>query len=339
MNSTPPNLPTAGEPLRVLFVAAEADPWVKVGGLGDFAGALPQALHSLPPEHAGGSRLDIRLVLPCHDVIRQVLHPKNPLVEFTILRGAVEVAGAAYLETSGEQQVLLIDGPPFQTGAPVYSSDSKQSAEQYTFFSLAALETTRRLGWKPHILHANDWHTAIAVYWLFLHRSRVPFFSKTRTVFSLHNLPYFGYNAEETLTSYGIPPAADPRLPTWARHLPLPLGLHAADKIVAVSPTYAREILTPAFGCGLQDYLKTRSNSISGILNGLDTDAWNPASDPALEAHFDAHDLTPRSINKEALQRELELSLLPDVPLLALISRLDPLKGVDLVIDGVRQMS
>lgn len=325
--------------LRVLFLAAEAEPWVKVGGLGDITGALPPALRALPSDATDGYQMDVRLVLPYHDEIRKKIPPAKPLTELSIQRCDQQLTGAAYLDENSGQPAYLIDGAIFQSGLPVYSSDHRQSAEQYIYFSLAALEMIRRLGWQPHVVHANDWHTAAAVYWLFLNHSCAHFWKKTSTVFCLHNLPYMGYDAEDTLASYGLPPASDPHLPEWARRLPLPLGLLGADQIIAVSPTYAGEILTPAFGCGLQDFLKTRSTRISGILNGLDTLSWNPETDPAIEARYSLINLEERAANKQALQRELGLAVEADLPLLGLVSRLDPQKGVDLVVEALRQIA
>jgi starch synthase len=125
----------------------------------------------------------------------------------------------------------------------------------------------RALGWNPDILHANDWHTAPAVYALSL--SRDPFYKNTASLLGVHNLPYLGVSAGPALQDFGLPPARGSALPGWAQDLPLPLGLLAADWIVAVSPTYAREILTSEFGSGLEGFLRTRAGSISGILNGL----------------------------------------------------------------------
>jgi starch synthase len=148
-------------------------------------------------------------------------------------------------------------------------------------------------------------------------------------------MPFMGYGVQGALRSFGLPPAADKRLPEWSRGLPLPLGLLSADRIVAVSPTYAREIFTPEFGCGLQDFLRQRASSISGILNGLDTQVWNPADDPWIHKPYDASRLALRAENKRALQAEFHLPQLPDIPLVILVSRMDPQKGVDLAVEGL----
>ena len=266
--------------LRVLMIASEADPLVKVGGLGDVAGSLPLALRSLPPQTIHGYNLDVRLAIPFHGIVRQKLPSPLPAASFSVPTPAGNLPGQVYLTHIGAIPVYLIEGAPIPPEAPVYNTTNlQQDAEKYLFFSLACLEAMRALNWQPHILHANDWHTAMTVYQLARTRAQDPFFAATRSLLAIHNLPFLGGSAEKTLPAFGFEPSNDPLLPDWARSFPLPLGLSVADHIVAVSPNYAREILTPAFGCGLQDFLRTRSTSISGILNGLDQEVWDPASE------------------------------------------------------------
>jgi starch synthase len=155
----------------------------------------------------------------------------------------------------------------------------------------------------------------------------------------VHNLPYLGAGAESALKAFGLPPIADSPLPDWADHLPLPLGLVTADHIVTVSPGYAKEILTPEFGAGLHAYLQTRVGSITGILNGLDLEAWDPATDERLKANFAVSSLPLRSQNKTALQEELEFEVNADIPLLGMITRMDHQKGVDLALGALTEVS
>jgi len=324
-------------PLRVLFIASEADPLVKVGGLGDVAGSLPRALQALLPADLDGRQPDIRLALPFHSAITQKLPEIQLVASFTVPHATGEIAGRAFETKVQGVTVYLIEGAPIPPNAPVYNTqNSREDGEKYVFFSLAALEVVKKLDWKPDILHANDWHTATAVYALALRRASDPFFAETRSIISIHNLPFMGTGAEPVLTAYGIPPAQDERLPHWARLFPLPLALLTADHIVAVSPNYARELLTPAFGCGLQDFLSTRQDALSGIINGLEVSAWDPATDATLTANFNADNLEARAKNKQALLEEMGLSALPDAPLLIMIGRMDNQKGVDLAIEGLR---
>jgi starch synthase len=233
--------------------------------------------------------------------------------------------------------VYFINGDPIRASGSVYSSNNKLDAEKYAFFSLAALELPRQINWSPNIIHANDWHTALAAYGNLVKRWN----EKTRRVSSIvtiHNLPFLGPNISDILEDYGLP-LANTDLPDWARVMPMPLGLWASDAIVAVSPTYAEEILHEEFGCGLQDFFRNRSDTLRGILNGLDTDSFNPQTDPTLAANFNAESLSLRSQNKAALQDRVGLPVNPDVPLLGMVSRMDQAKGIDIALKGLRMMT
>lgn len=320
--------------INILFLAAEAEPFVKVGGLGDVAGSLPRALRALSSQVTGDIKLDLRLVLPLHSVIRQ--DSLRPLGIYSIPRGKSEVQVEAFEGVLEGMPVYFISGEPIRASGSVYSSNNKLDAEKYAFFSFAALELPNQINWNPDIIHANDWHTALASYGNLVKR----WDEKTRRVFSIvtiHNLPFMGPDVTETLEAYGLP-LANTDLPVWARVMPMPLGLWASDAIVAVSPTYAEEILHAEFGCGLQDFFRNRSDSLRGILNGLDTVSFNPETDPALAANFNADSLSVRPRDKAALQERVGLPILPDVPLLGMVTRMDPQKGVDIALKGLRML-
>lgn len=325
--------------LNVMFLASEAAPLVKVGGLGDVAGSLPPALRQLQPPAWEGPRLDVRLVLPFHEEIKLKVREPRFVASFLVDHPGEDLPAKAFLTEVNGLPVYLIEGPPILPDMPVYSSDAALDGEKYVFFSLAVLEMMKHLDWQPDILHANDWHTAASLYALQIRQKSQPEYQHIRKILSVHNLPFMGKDAEEALIKYGIPRAKDKRLPKWATLFPLPLGLLAADRIIAVSPGYAREILTPEFGCGLQDFLKTRRSSIVGILNGLDQEAWNPQTDPALIERYSLETLERRSLNKKTLQEDLNLPVEADTPLLIIISRLDQQKGIDIAISGLRQMA
>ena len=329
--------------LRILFAASEADPIIKVGGLGDVTGSLPRTLRELAPADAQGYRLDVRLVIPFHSAIASAaanrIRELEPAASFTVPHPDGPIPAQAYLTHVDNLPVYLISGPPIPADAPVYSLDTRKDGLKYTFFSLAVLELARALNWVPDILHANDWHTSLAVYALSLLRQTDPFFARTRSILTVHNLPFMGAGTDEALASFGIPPLHDSRLPVWGEYQPLPMGLSTADYITTVSPTYAREIMTPDFGCGLQDFLQLRASSVAGILNGLDENAWDPAADKNQAANFDSSSLDQRLINKKALLHECNLPHNMDLPLLILIGRMDQQKGVDLALDGLREVA
>lgn len=320
--------------LNVLFLAAEADPFVKVGGLGDVAGALPRALKSLSTEAAGEFRLDLRMVLPYHNAVRA--EGLRPVMVYSIPRGETEVQVEVFEGVLDGMPVYFISGEPIRSSGSVYSLKAEQDSEKYIFFSLAAVELPRQLGWNVNLLHANDWHTAAALYSNLAKRWQ----EGTRRVASLltlHNLPFMGADVGEILAAYGLP-LAQTDLPEWARVKPLPLGLWAADAIVPVSPSYAEEILGEQFGCGLEEFLASRRDNIHGILNGIDIASYNPTDDPALASPFSALTLADRPRNKAALQERLGLTMEPDIPLFGIVSRMDRQKGMDLAIKTLRSL-
>jgi starch synthase len=323
--------------IKSLFLAAEADPLVKVGGLGDVAGSLPKALRILPAELTGGYEIDVRLVLPFHSAIRKKIADPAHICDFEIPTPKGPITAHVHEADVNGIHTYFISGPPIGDSAPVYSPDAAIDGPKYFFFSLAALELAKKINWQMDILHANDWHTALAVYALKLQKKTDPFFADTRSILTIHNLPFMGVGTEAAFDEFGLPPSKYPRLPWWARKFPLPLGLQTADRIVAVSPTYAQEILTPEYGCGLDTFLNGRKKAITGIVNGLDQESWNPVTDAIIPKNFSSQTLDDRQANKTALIKEFGLDPDSALPLLILISRMDPQKGVDLALEGLRQ--
>ncbi|OGN92014.1 MAG: hypothetical protein A2Y88_04450 [Chloroflexi bacterium RBG_13_48_10] len=325
--------------INVLFMASEADPLIKIGGLGDVAGSLPHALKMVGSSSTlMSAELDVRLVIPFHPGIRTDRYPSRPIAEYKIRSVDQELqVKAFYLEING-LPVYLISGKPIDTETGVYSANLVTDAFKYVFFSIATLSLARKLDWKPDILHANDWHTSAAVYALALNRPFDPFYRQTASLLTIHNLPYLGAMTSSALEAFDLPPAENTSLPVWATHMALPLGLLTADGIVAVSPGYAKEIMTDKFGSGLHYFLRAQSNKITGILNGLDTRKWDPATDHELMVNFSLANLQDRSKNKAYLQEELGLENNPQVPILAMITRMDPQKGVDLSVGALRML-
>ena len=318
--------------LNVLFLASEADPFIKVGGLGDVAGSLPNALLALPT-----SKLDIRLAIPFHNEIRIENFPMQRELTFSIPRNGVDVPVEVFRTDLKGLPVYLISGDPIRHSEKVYDPDPRVDSEKYIFFSLAALEMARRLDWRPDVVHANDWHTAASIYSV-RRLADDPFWARTKTVMGVHNLCYMGAGSEETLSAYGLPPVDEPALPGWARHVPMPLALWAADKIVAVSPTYAEEIQTPEYGCGLENFLQSRRAAVTGIINGIDNALWDPAKDSFLTVNYTSRKLSARLAIKAALQSQFGLEVDPAIPLLGMVTRMDQQKGVDIAVDALRQL-
>jgi len=316
--------------IKALFLAAEADPFVKIGGLGDVAGSLPRALNAV-------TNADVRLCIPFHGAIQRQAYDLHRVATFEIPHVNGNIRAEALATEFNDLPVFLISGAPIPADAPVYSSDNLADGHKFTFFSLAALELMRRLDWRPDIIHANDWHTAPAIY--ALSSKRDMFYINAALLLGLHNLPFLGVGAGPALKGFGLLPAIESNLPPWAQDAPLPLGLLSADHIVAASPGYAREILTPEYGSGLHEFLVSRADAVSGILNGIDTQKWNPETDPELSSNYNPDRLEARQENKQALLDEVGLKADPDRILFAIISRLDPQKGVDLVPEALRQIA
>ncbi|MGE5528103.1 MAG: glycogen synthase [Patescibacteria group bacterium] len=312
--------------LRVLFLSAEVVPFAKTGGLADVAGALPKALRELGH--------DIRVCLPRYGFIdRDRFGLKKVLGPFPVpMNSGTEQAEIIGTELGRGVPVYLVENARFfgREGIYMYSDD----ADRFIFFCRAALEMTRHLDWRPDIIHCNDWHTALVPNWLRTIYRDDPFLGGAATVFTIHNLAYQGVFGHRVLEIAGlaryefdVPPGLglDHQVNFMGR------GLYYADHVNAVSPTYAREILTPEYGEGFDWLLRDRRDRLHGILNGVDYEVLNPATDPHIAAHYDVNDPGPKRADKEALQAEAGLARTPDAPLVGMISRLSDQKGFDLL--------
>lgn len=320
------------ETIKILFLAAEAEPFIKIGGLGDVSGSLPRALQKLSERETGDLRLDVRLVLPLHKVINRT--GLRPTGRIAIKRGQNSLKAEIYETHQDGCPVYFVDGEPIRASGSVYSADSRTDGEKFAFFSMAALELPTLIQWTPNIIHAHDWHTALAVYVAKIQSSNhQP--ETTARVITIHNLAYLGPEVSDLLKSYGIEKVPTD-LPEWAENHPLPLGLWSADAITTVSPSYAQQMLGPETGGELRDFFKSRGNGLIGILNGLDTHSYDPAGDAALETPFDVARINDRIKNKTALQVQLGLKPGEGTPLFGMVSRMDRQKGVDLVLKAMK---
>ena len=316
--------------MKILFLAAEAAPLVKVGGLGDVAGSLPAALREAGHE--------VRVALPGYGAIDWSRWRPRYVSTVAVRRGGGNFGAHAFETDIAGVPFWLITGAPIPKDRTIYGSGIGEDAPKFIFFSLAALWTAQANGFRPDVVHAHDFHTGAAVWWLATEGRRNEFFAPVASVLTVHNLPYAGQGAGRALGEYLLPKAdAISLLPEGFRDSLLGLGLLGADEISTVSPTYAREIQTPEHGRGLDLLLRARSDRLTGILNGIDVAAWNPATDAALAVPYDAATLDRRPADKEALQREAGLTPELDRPLLAVVSRLDSQKGLDFAVPAVRR--
>ena len=314
--------------MRILFLAAEAAPLVKVGGLADVVGSLPRALTAFGH--------DVRIAIPGYGAIDWAgLEPKWQAM-FSVPRGGGDQTAEIFETAIGRVPVWLVTGPPIPKDRRIYGSGIGEDGPKFIFFSLAALWATQALNWKPDIVHAHDYHAGAAVYWLGTSGRSNTFFHDVASLFTIHNLPYAGEGAGRFLGEYGLLRSdAIFALPERFRDSLLGAALVTADHLSTVSPTYAREIQTAPAGNGLEHVLYARRERLAGILNGIDADAWNPATDPALGQRYDVASLDRRNANKIALQKEVGLAPDPRSPLLGVVSRLDSQKGFDIAGAGV----
>ena len=317
---------TKPRPCKILFACSEAYPLIKTGGLGDVSGALPCAIAALQQE--------VRLVLPGY---REVLEQSGRVK--TIARLNLPTGRATLLERllpGTRLKVWLVDFPPYfdRPGNPYQGANGlpwPDNAERFALFCQAvrALALDRAgLDWQPDLVHCNDWQTGLVPALLSLHKKR------PATLFTIHNLAYQGLFPESTFGALDLPWSfwSPNALEFYGQLSFLKGGLAFADRINTVSPTYAREIQTPQFGCGLDGLLRHRRKQLSGILNGIDK-SWNPARDPALTKNYSLRDPKGKNANKRALQRELGLPDSAKMPLLAFVGRLVEQKGIDMLLE------
>jgi starch synthase len=315
-------------PLKVLLLSAEVAPFAKAGGLADVCGSLPTALAALGHE--------VRVVMPAYAPIEAALargahglraHPvtlRVPLGPGAVPAGVLQ----ATLPGSSVPVFFIAErnafgGRPFFYG---YGDD----AYRFAFFSRAALDlTVAALGWRPDVVHAHDWHTAPAVTWLATAGQADGRYAGLPTVYTIHNLAHQGTAPGHVLDYLGV------HTPRLAEERPgevnfMARGILHATMVTTVSPSYAREIMGREGGSGLDGLLRYRQFDVHGILNGLDDQTWDPATDRRLAANFDAAALPRRAANKRALQARAGLPQRDDLPLVGMVTRLDGQKGLSI---------
>jgi len=312
------------KPLKVLFLAAEAVPFAKVGGLADVAGSLPRAIGALGH--------DIRLMIPRYGTIRSEQFQLKKVGEpFRIPAGPGE-EHVHLIESTLDENIpvyLIWNESYFSSRDRVYGFDD--DAQRFAVFGRASLAALHLLDWKPDVIHANDWHTAIVPAWLNTAGRRDDFYRDIATLFTIHNMAYQGIAGRLILTFAQMEhlqhlPVEQPGTVNWMAQ-----GIAHADLVNAVSEQYAREILVPEMGMGLASLLQERQDRLFGVLNGIDYDHWNPATDPNIPHRFDTETVDRRVANKTALQQQARLPVRPEVPVVGMVSRLDQVKGMSLM--------
>ncbi|MGC2518005.1 MAG: glycogen synthase GlgA [Burkholderiales bacterium] len=312
--------------LRVLYVTPELSPWVKEGGLGDVSSDLPAAL--------ARTGIDARILVPAYPPLAKAFSGACPVAQFPAPGGVLPAS--RLLEVPGPVTMYLLDCAAYfaRSGGVYQSSEGADWPDNHLRFGLLSRIAARLgsadspLAWLPDIVHCNDWQTGLAAAYLAHSGS-----ARAATVMTIHNLAYQGIFPPTVLEELAVPREAFAAegLEYHGKASFLKAGLHHATLLNTVSPTYAREIQTAELGFGLDGLLRRRAADLSGILNGIDTDAWNPARDPHLARNYDALHLEHKRANKTAVQRAFGLRVDAGAPLLGMVSRLVEQKGVDLV--------
>ncbi|QQZ59988.1 glycogen synthase GlgA [Paenibacillus sonchi] len=308
--------------MKVLFAAAEAHPFVKTGGLADVIGALPKALK--------GVGVDVRVILPKYRGI-----PEKFVSQ-------MEHVAALSVPVGWRNQYCGIETIIYD-GIPVYFIDNEyyfgrdgiygymDDGERFSFFNRAVLECLETLDFQPDVLHCHDWHAAVIPMLLQAQYRHNPFYAEIRTVFTIHNLLYQGVFPYSVLGELlGLDDSYFLGVEYYGNVNFMKAGIVYSDHITTVSPTYSEEIRTAYYGYGLDGLLSSRADSLSGIVNGIDTKIYNPASDPQIYTRYRTN-LAKKAENKIALQQELGLPVAPYIPLVAMVTRLVDSKGLDLL--------
>ena len=322
--------------MKVLFCASEMTPFAKTGGLADVAAALPKHLHKLG--------VDVKVVLPRYYGIN-----KNDL-EFVLGNLGVDMGplgtlwAGVFKKMWEGLEVYFIDYEAFFGRAGIYTDERGYSYpdndKRFIFFSKAALELAKALGFQPDIVHANDWHTAVQPILLNTTLKHDPFYAKTASIFTIHNLQHQGIFDKSAFSYLGL---------GWEHFNPLEMeamgalnlmkgAIYHADKITTVSPKYAQEIQTPQFGFGLQEHIKAHAFKLIGILNGVDYDEWNPKTDPYLVKNYDVDEMDGKRACKTDLQQAFGLRVDEHIPLIGYVGRFAQQKGIELIAQAMEEL-
>ena len=309
--------------MKVLFVTSEAVPFAASGGLADVSGALPHALRT--------RLIGCRVVLPLYEDVPQALRENMTFITSLSVPVAWRRQYCGVFEARHNGVIYyLLDNQYYFKRPGLYGH--YDDAERFAFLSRAALEMLGCIDFRPDVIHANDWQCALVPVYYSLFYAQREGYENIKTVFTIHNIQYQGkYGLEILEDVFGIPQDARSIVEQDGCVNLMKGAIETANRVTTVSPTYAQEILDPWFSHGLDSILRAREWKLSGILNGIDTESYNPAADPDIYAHYSAEDPAGKAENKRALQERLNLPPRADVPMITMVTRLVSHKGLDLV--------
>ncbi len=313
--------------MKILFASAEAYPLAKVGGLGDVAGSLPKALRDLGH--------DVRVAMPRYGMVRDV---QEELGSFPVTIGGAAHETKLRQSAIGDVPVYLIDFPPLFDRPKVY--EYPDDGQRFAFFGKAILDLLPAAKWTPDVVHLNDWHSALAAAYLKTTFAGDERYRGIRSLLTIHNLQHQGLFGKDLFDWTGLPPETwtPEGVEFYGKLNFMKAGIVYADRVNTVSPTYAKEIQTEACGFGLDGLLRSRAGKLSGILNGIDYDVWNPARDRHIPQKYSKSSLEKKGKNKAALQNETGLAAEPKAPLIGIVSRVTEQKGFDILIPAIPEI-
>ena len=318
--------------MKIFFVASEVAPFIKTGGLADVASSLPPALAEM------GN--DVRVILPLYAGIGDQWRSQMTFVKYFYFRlgWRSSYCGLFQLERGGVTYYFVDNETYFKRNGLYGHYDD---GERFAYFSRAVIEVPAQIDWAPDVIHANDWETALVPIYLNDFRFMIPQLTKTKSVYTIHNIEYqgrFGRSIMEDV--FGLDAGHfNERLLSYYGDVNLMKGaIYASDYVTTVSPTYANELQYSFYAHGLEGVITDNYYKMAGILNGLDTKAADPATDDTIVANYSVDDLGGKAKCKAALQEELGLKVDPNVPIIACISRLVGHKGYDLITNVFHRM-
>lgn len=309
--------------MKVLYATSEAYPFAMSGGLADVAGALPKALRK--------RLVGCRIILPLYNDISEEMRAKMTFITSITVPVSWRRQYCGVFEAHENGVIYyFIDNQYYFGRNGLYGH--YDDAERFAFFSRAVLEVLPVIDFKPDIIHCNDWQTAMIPVYLNVFYRDNEFFRDIKTVFTIHNIQYQGKYGHELIGDVlGLPDSAA-NIVDYSDCVNLMKGAFVtADRLTTVSPTYSYEILNPYFSHGLDGILNTMQYKLSGIINGIDTDVYNPETDPMIYKNFTVGDIDGKAFNKAELQKEVGLPIKPNTPVIGIVSRLVKHKGFDLV--------
>ena len=324
-------------PLKILIAASEVAPFAKTGGLADVTGALAKAVARLGH--------DVRVIMPRYLAVERggfALEPALPRLAVPI-SDRVEESGLSVGRLEGGVPVYFLVNDRYYHREDLYRApqgDYEDNAERFIYFSRSILEVAKALDFAPDVIHCNDWQTGLVPAYLKILHGIDPFFARTATLFTIHNLAYQGlfWHFDMHLIGLSWDIFTPEGIEFYGKINLMKAGLVYSDLITTVSKRYAQEIQTPELGCGLEGVLRARGEDLFGVLNGIDVAEWNPATDPYVAAPYSAADLGGKRKCKADLLAAYGLPAEPDFPVLGCVTRLTEQKGVDLLLQVLERV-